>query len=213
MKNKLEGMVIKWCHQIDNVINTKPIAMTLNPVPSDEYKYWQLRHENLENIYTQVTAQGINTILMILKSIDSVYYTSFHSIFQRTVSSLNEARDIRIYVNALSPRTEKFETTDFHMVKPLIQPMMHCIGLTWANSTYYNAKDHWTRYFLMICNLLIRESSKHLDSSSLFQGDSEEALSRMQETIDILETFKSVFFNCRSVVLMSIGRNKFSIVG
>ncbi len=186
-------MVIKWCHQIDDVINTKPMNMNLNPVPSDEYKYWLLRHENLENIHSQVTGQGINTILMILKSIDSIYYSSFHTIFQRTLSSLNEARDIRIYLNALKPRTDKFETTDFNMVKPFIQPLLHCLCLTWANSIYYNTKDHWTRYFLMVCNLLIRESNKHLDSSSIFQGDSEEALSRMEETIHILEYFKSVY--------------------
>lgn len=190
MKNKLEGMVIKWCHQIDDVINTKPVNMNFNPVPSDEYNYWSVRHSNLENIFTQVTAQGINTILMILQSIDSVYYSSFHTIFQRTVSSLNEARDIRLYLNALTSQTEKFETSDFNMVKPFIKPLLHCICLTWANSIYYCTKDHWTRYFLMVCNLLIRESNKNLDSSSIFQGDLEESLSRIEETIDILEYFK-----------------------
>lgn len=183
-------MVIKWCHQIDDVINTKPMNMSLHPVPSDEYKYWLQRHENLENIHAQVTAQGINTILTILKSIDSVYYTSFHSIFQRTVSSLNEARDIRIHLNPLQPRTDKIETIDFNLVKPFVQPLLHCMGLTWANTVYYNTKDHWTRYFMMLSNLLIRGSKKHLDSNSLFQGDSEESLNRLQETIDILQYFK-----------------------
>lgn len=191
MKNKLEGMVIKWCHQIDDVISTKPPNMSLNPVPSDEYKYWHQRHENLENIHSQVTAQGIDTILTILKSIDSVYYSSFHTIFQRMVSSLNEARDIRMHLNPLKPRTDKLETSDFNVVKPFIKPLLHCMGLTWANSVYYNAKDHWTRYFLMVGNLLINESNKHLDSSSIFQGDTEESLSRLLETIDVLEYFKS----------------------
>lgn len=193
IKNKLEGMVIKWCHQIDDVITNKPMNMNLNPVPSDEYNYWSLRHSNLENIYSQVTAPGINTILMILQSIDSVYYSSFQTIFQRTVSSLNEARDIRIYLNALAPRTEQFETTDFNMVKSFIKPLLHCICLTWANSMYYCTKDHWTRYFLMVGNLLIREANKNLDSGSIFQGDVEESLSRMEETIEILEYFKFVF--------------------
>lgn len=194
MKNKLEGMVIKWCHQMDNVINTKPASMSTNPIPSDEYNYWNLRHENLENIFSQVTAKAVDTILIILKAIDSVYYSSFHTIFQRTVSSLNEARDVRIYLNALTMQTEKFETTDFNMVKPFIQPLLHCICLAWANSIYYCTKDHWTRYFLMVCNLMIRESKKNLDSTSIFQGDVEESLNRMEETIDILEYFKSVFF-------------------
>lgn len=194
MKNKLEGMVIKWVHQIDDVLNKKPINMATNPVPSVEYNYWTERHSNLENIYSQVSAEGINTILMILKSIDSVYYSSFHSIFQRNMSSLNEARDIRVYLNALAPRTEQFESVDFNKVKPLIEPLIHCICLTWANSIYYCTKDHWTRYFSMVSNLLIRESIKYLDSSSIFQGDMDESLSRMEETIYILEYFKSVEF-------------------
>lgn len=190
MKNKIEGMVIKWCHQIDHVINMKPLNLNLNPVPSDEYNYWNVRHENLENIYSQVTAQAISTILLILKSIDSVYYSSFQSIFQRTVSTLNEARDVRIYLNGLASQTEKLEATDFNLFKPFIKPLLHCMCLTWANSIYYCTKDHWTRYFLMTCNLLIRESKKYLDSSSIFQGDVEESLNRMEETIDILEYFK-----------------------
>lgn len=192
MKNKLEGMVIKWCHQMDDVINTKPVNMSLHPVPVHEYNYWSLRYSNLENIYSQVNAQGINTILLMLKSIDSIYYASFHTIFQRTVSSLNEARDIRLYLNALASRTEKIETTDFTLVKPFIKPLVHCICLAWANSTYYCTKDHLTRFFLIVCNLLIRESNKNLDSSSIFQGDLEESLNRMGETIDILEYFKLV---------------------
>lgn len=190
MKNKLEGMVIKWCHQINHVINTKPMNMYLNPVPSDECNYWKLRHSNLENIFSQVTTHGINTILMILQSTDSVYYLSFHSIFQRTVFSLYEARDIHVYLNALASQTKKFETVDFNMVKPFIKPLLHCICLTWANSIYYCTKDYWTRYFLMVNNLLIRVSSKNLDSSLIFQGDLEEILSRLNGNIDILEYFK-----------------------
>ncbi|KAJ6648778.1 Dynein beta chain, ciliary, partial [Pseudolycoriella hygida] len=198
MKNKLEGMVIKWCHQMDDVINTKAMNMNLNPVPADEYNYWTLRHSNLENIYNQVTAHSINTILMILKSIDSVYYSSFHSIFQRTVSSLNEARDIRIYLNPLASQTRLFESNDFNLVKPFIKPLLHSMALTWANSTYYCTKDHWSRYLLSVCNLLIRESVKNLDSSTIFQGDSEESLNRMDETIDILECFKKEVLTTKS---------------
>ena len=36
IKNKLEGMVIKWCHQIDDVLTAKSINMGINPTPSFE---------------------------------------------------------------------------------------------------------------------------------------------------------------------------------
>lgn len=187
--------MIKWCYQINDVISKSPFDCFKNhhPTPSAEYAYWNQRFTNLTNIYNQLSDTPITVIARILETIDSVYYPSYRVAHRNTVCALNESRDVRMYLNALARQTEMFETTDFNETHVFVKPMLTCVSLVWAHSKYYTSNEHWTRLFRMLSNLMIHESAKYLDAKSMFQGDPDEGLFRLTDTIDILEYYRYDF--------------------
>lgn len=72
-------------------------------------------------------------------------------------------------------------------------PLYHCICLMWANSTYYGTNSRMMTLFKMVNNLMIECSSKSLDPQSLFQGEPDESLKKLNESIEILELHKAAF--------------------
>lgn len=103
MKNSLEGIVIKWASQINDVLkeNSNSIFKDDHPVPSADIDFWNLRLKNLENIYNQLIDNRIKAIAKILEAIDSVYFAAFRTAFKNIVAALCEARDITLWINPL----------------------------------------------------------------------------------------------------------------
>ena len=197
-KNVLEGFVIKWTYQINDILIMKPKLQNptsnkrqLNCIvyPTDEYEYWNTRYQNLYKIYQQLTNQHIKCIGEILQTINSVYFQSFKKIFQNTVQELNKAGDIKIYITALHPFIEVFRINEFDKFDGLIRPMLKSMSLMWAHCHFYTSSD-WIRLFGAIGNMLMRESNKYLDAASLFQGDADDKLNKIETSASILNYFK-----------------------
>jgi dynein heavy chain, axonemal len=85
---------------------------------------------------------------------------------------------------------DNVEQTDFVDIQPAIKPMFHCICLMWARSRYYGTNARIITLLKVIGNLFIAEASKNLDPSSLFQGDVDEGLLKLNQVIENMEYFK-----------------------
>lgn len=193
MQNILEGIAIKWCYLINDVLidtSEKLFSKNAHPTPAAEYLFWNNRFTNLENLYTQLTENNRHVVGCILEQISSIYFTAFRQAFQNTVMALTQARDVKIHLNALAPHTHVFQTISFHESRPLIKPLLHCMCLMWSKSKYYPTIN-WVLLFKMIGNMMIEESTKNLDPDTLFQNDStEDSLIKIAETISNLESYK-----------------------
>lgn len=85
---------------------------------------------------------------------------------------------------------ENVEQTDFVDIKATIKPMLHCICMMWARSRYYGTNARMIILLKVIGNLLIAEASKSLDPTSLFQGEADEGLAKLNQVIANMEYFK-----------------------
>lgn len=57
MKNNIEGIIIKWAHQVDEVLSMecdKELEEGKNPGPMVEINFWEAKCRNLESLYEQV---------------------------------------------------------------------------------------------------------------------------------------------------------------
>ena len=109
MKNSLEGIVIKWASQVDEVM--KETSLTLfdknnHPTPRAELKFWENRRKNVMNIYEQLRDPRVKKIGSILELINSVYFHTFTNTFKSIVTALHEANDITLYLKPLVSRIE-----------------------------------------------------------------------------------------------------------
>lgn len=191
MQNILEGIVIKWSYLVNDIVidtSSKMFNGAHHPTPLSELNFWNNRLSNLQNVYNQLSEDKRKMVGLILQNVDSVYYSAFRQTFQKTVTSLIQARDTTMYLNALSEHFLAFEKIYFHECGPLIEPLLHCLCLMWAHSKYYSS--HWITFFRMIGNMLIQQSTRNLDPETMFQADVEDVLVNITETISVFEYFK-----------------------
>lgn len=192
LQNLLEGIVIKWSYLINDIVTETSAKLFQNgaqPLPSDEYTYWNNRLANLENLYAQLTENNRKMVGVILEKIQSVYFMAFRQSFESAITALTQARNVSIYLNAFAKHTHNFQSNHFLECGTLIKPMLHCMCIMWARSIYY-PNDSWARLIQMMSNMLIDESMNALDAETLFQNEIDDTILKIIEIVTILNTFK-----------------------
>lgn len=105
LKNNIEGIIIKWAYQIEEVLS-KDSAEELNlpdnyPGPMTEIRFWEAKCTNLESLFEQMKDDTTKKMASILDVTDSAYYPCFRSMFRNVVAALNEAQDITLFLRPL----------------------------------------------------------------------------------------------------------------
>lgn len=101
MKHSLEGIVIKWACQVDEVLKATSLSLfdkNNHPTPMAEVNFWATRRKNVLFIYNQLIDPRVKKVGSILELIDSVYFSTFSSTFKKVVTALHEANDISLYL-------------------------------------------------------------------------------------------------------------------
>ncbi|XP_035728185.1 dynein beta chain, ciliary-like [Vespa mandarinia] len=202
LKSAIEGVVIKWAYLVNDVVTHESSAAFENgqqPTPNAELEYWSVKLANLRYIYDQLQEDKVRKMATILEKTESAYFPCFRTLSENVVASLEEAKDISLYLMPLEKCFKAIEETDFSETKPLMAVLIHSLGLTWAHSKYYQSSSKLIIMLRQICNLLIQEAQKFLDPTSIFQSDVDEALQRVQISQDILEEFKRQFEARRNI--------------
>lgn len=194
-KSAVEGVVIKWATQINDVLvndSSEKAGCGVNPVPSAEIDFWNLRAKNLLYIYEQLREPRIRSMGIILEKTNSAYYSCFQGLFKNIVISLAEAKDICLYLEPLKKHVSAIQETEFNECIPLLAPVMHVLCLIWSNCRYYN-EVKMIVLLKQVCNLLIREAKRFLDPTTLFHSDVDEAMQRVTACVKVLRHFQDVF--------------------
>ena len=80
MKNNIEGIIIKWAHQVDEVLSMeceKELEEGKNPGPMVEIEFWEAKCRNLESLFEQMKNSTTRNMASILNVTDSAYYPCF----------------------------------------------------------------------------------------------------------------------------------------
>lgn len=192
LKSAIEESIIKWSSIINDVMKEKSclgMGDGEHPVPLREVAFWEKRLKTLESVYEQLRDPRVKKMASILELTESVYYSCFKILFRNVVAGVAEARDINLFLKPLSKHFENLETNNFSDSKKFLRPMIHCICLLWANSRYFCLNSKITLLLREVGNSIVQESTKELDPTSIFQGDTEEQIDKMAKIIDILKGF------------------------
>ncbi|CAG9135931.1 unnamed protein product [Plutella xylostella] len=196
LKSAIEGVVIKWAQQINDVMmddSAEAFENGQNPLPTVEIAFWKSRLSNLNYIYDQLRSDRVRCMAVILEKTNSAYYPCFSRLFKNIVSALAEAQEIDLYLRTLVKHFQALEDTDFTECQPLFRPLFHVICMVWRDSKYYCSSSKLMVLLKQICNLLIYQAKKCLDPSTLFHSDIDEATQRIQVTINIIKRFRTTF--------------------
>lgn len=201
LKSSIEGAVIKWASAVGDILkqtSTIAFANGAHPTPMREVEFWMSRLKNLESIYDQLRDPRVKRMASYLELTDSAYLPCFKMMFKNVVAGVVEARDICLYFKPLEPHFQAFEDVEFLENKDRIKPLVHCMGLLWANSRHYCRSERIVTLFQEIANLLIEATEKDLDPDSLFQGEPDEMHDKVSKCIDNLQLFLATFKDVRN---------------
>ena len=133
----------------------------------------------------------------LLAKSNSSYYPSFVQIHADVRQALEEAQDIDTHLRPLASHFESMETTDFIEGKHLFKPMFHVIGLLYNNCQHYASASRIVVLLQEICNLVMKQASEHLEPMELFKGEVDEALIKIDETLESLRVFQQDYEEMR----------------
>ncbi|XP_043279274.1 dynein beta chain, ciliary-like [Venturia canescens] len=201
MKSNIEEIVIKWSTQINEVLSEDNSRTDNNhPTPNLEVDFWRQRLRNLESIYDQMQDPRVKRMISLLETTESPYLPSFTNLFKNVVAGVVEARDICLYLKPLQPYFGEIESAEFSDIEPVLKKLLHCVCLAWANSRYYCTTTRIIKLISSIANLIIEQATKYLDVGSLFEGDINDNMIRLDQTLSTGENFRETFESFRDKV-------------
>ena len=80
LKNNIEGIIIKWGYQTEEVLSKDSgaeLADGKTPGPLAEINFWEAKCMNLESLFEQMKADTTRKMASILNVTDSAYYPTF----------------------------------------------------------------------------------------------------------------------------------------
>ncbi|XP_073974323.1 dynein beta chain, ciliary-like isoform X3 [Rhodnius prolixus] len=196
LKYSIESCVIKWANQLNEVLKETSASVFEKepyPKPDADLLFWSSRTKNLKAIYEQLREDKVMKMAMILELTDSAYFPCFEKLFKSVVEALEEASEIDRHLCPLKKYVNEIEDTVFVDAEPLFVPLIHTIALIWTHCPYFATSSKLINLLKEVCNLLIYESNKFLDPSSLFRGEFEETLPRLSKVLANLQSFRSLF--------------------
>ncbi|XP_063821324.1 dynein beta chain, ciliary-like [Ostrinia nubilalis] len=213
LKSAIEGVVIKWAQQVNDVMNDDS-ALAFengqNPLPSVELAYWRSRLNNLNYIYDQLCSERVRCMSVILEKTSSAYYPCYSRLYKNTISALEEAKEIDLYLHTLDKHFFKLEIADFTECQILFRPMFHVICMIWRDSKYYCSSSKLIVLLKQINNLLIYTAKKCLDPTTIFQSDITEAALRIRLSIEVIKDYRTTFDYFKDNLQKYFGERKVS---
>ncbi|CAF1367717.1 unnamed protein product, partial [Didymodactylos carnosus] len=197
----VESVVIEWSHQIREVLkkdSSQPILEGQNPFPAVELEFWKAKRANLESIFEQLNDPRVSKMGELLAKSNSSYHPAFIHLHGEVRQALDEAQDIDTHLRPLASHFESIETADFPDTKQLYKPCFHIIALLWANCRHYTVPSRIIILLQELCNLVMKQASKYLEPMELFKGEVDEALEKIEQTIDCLQVFRDEYEDVRT---------------
>uniref|UniRef100_A0A3Q2SZQ2 Dynein axonemal heavy chain 9 n=1 Tax=Fundulus heteroclitus TaxID=8078 RepID=A0A3Q2SZQ2_FUNHE len=208
--HSLESTVIEWSHQIHTVLKKDSSEAVLggkNPTPHAELLFWKnrsapplLQNHNLECLHYQLNSCKVKQIKAWLEAVESSYYPAFMNMQREVLAgkTLEEAKDVCIYLTPLQRLFEELENVEFPDVKGQIKAVMHTICLVWTNSKHYNTPGRLIVLLQETCNLLIQQARVYLVPEEVLKGETAESLLRVQMSLEVLRHFRSTYEDHRA---------------
>ncbi|XP_032902051.1 dynein heavy chain 11, axonemal [Amblyraja radiata] len=192
----IESMVIKWTHQIRDVLkkdSSDPLLQGMNPGPETELDFWKARKANLLCVYEQLQTPVIRKMAKILEITESSYFPTFKASLQDVVGALIEVQDIDLHLRPLQHHIEILQETEFSKIPVLIPALFHTICLIWSHSKHYCFPVRIIVLLQEFCNLLIKQAIVFLSPEDLLKNEIEESWENIQICVKNFRAFKECF--------------------
>ncbi|CAF4383721.1 unnamed protein product, partial [Adineta steineri] len=129
----------------------------------------------------------------LLRKTKSGYHQSFEALLNDVNESLDESKDIDLYLKPVAQHFDGVETTDFGETVPLYGPMFHTLCLMWANCKAYQRPTRIIVLLQELNNLVMKQASEFMEPLDLFKGEPDESMEKINQTVRALEAYQNAY--------------------
>uniref|UniRef100_A0A6Q2YIW6 AAA+ ATPase domain-containing protein n=1 Tax=Esox lucius TaxID=8010 RepID=A0A6Q2YIW6_ESOLU len=198
---ELEGVLLHWAHQIEQVLTEgEQMRKESDDIgPSAELEHWKSRMTTFNSLMDEIKQPCVKKVLGVLQVAKSKTLRTWRELDGNITVVANEAKDNVKYLYTL----EKFfgplgKCTPTSMLEH-IPSLMHSIRMIHSISQYYNTSERMTSLFVKVTNQMITTCKAYLCGRliSLFRN---ELLRRIKECTQLNQEYQLCFQRVRETL-------------
>ncbi|XP_054466216.1 dynein axonemal heavy chain 10 [Anoplopoma fimbria] len=201
MVEKLEQCVMNWQTQITIVIELQQNKKPQGPGPLSEIAFWQERSSILSVLREQIKQPVVCKILEVMTKADGGIVQTL----EETVSELSkycvESDDNLRFLSTLERHFMNLGTgATFSVLLETIPPLLNSLQIVWIISSHYNTNERMVPLMERIAWQLCQRVTQVIDVHTLFKDNSEVAKSKVHDAKQVLDQWKSSYFQVRAEI-------------
>ncbi|VVC32244.1 Hypothetical protein CINCED_3A002285 [Cinara cedri] len=192
LKQRLENQVYTWFNEINAMVALKPcVILDKNPTasPTEYLTFWKNREKQFQEFYEQIDQQ-VGDYLHLTKSPCMDVYRQTVEI---AITVKNETNRINMFLATLTKHINTIERVGLTEAKVELCVLWRKLAFIWINCLHFQNYDYIIILIKAICSMIVDQSSRYLEPTTLFQGELVENLLRIDEVLNILSYSKNQF--------------------
>ncbi|KAM9858629.1 dynein axonemal heavy chain 10 [Aulostomus maculatus] len=199
MVDKLEQCVMNWQTQMTIVIEEQQNKKPQAPGPLAEIVFWQERASVLNALSEQLQLPVVKKILEVMTKADTGVVQTLEGTGAELIKYCVEAVDNVRFLSTLERHFKNLATgAHFGVILETIPPLMNSLQIVWIISCHYNTNERMVPLMERIAWQLSERVAQAIDVHVLFKDNREAAKSKVQQAKQVLDQWKSSYFEVRA---------------
>lgn len=108
-----------------------------------------------------------------------------------------ECDEITLKIEPLRDQFESYRQQEFDISGNHFGPMLHIVGLFWANCKYYRTPTRIVVLLREICNLILEQCQAYMVPEEIFKNEVEDAMEKIRKSEKLLTIFRDKYYKFR----------------
>ena len=201
---QLESIAIHWTRQIKEVVNNHDnIAEISGPI--EEIDFWRSRTVDLSGISEQLHRADVKRVVAVLEIAKSSYLGPFETLSLRIKEGSLEAENNLKFLELITEPCKALAEAEPKNIPAILPSLLHCIRMISTLSRFYNTDDRLTGLLRKISNQIIRRCCAHINLEEVFNGDVEESMVALTQSIKCGVAWKKIYRRTAKAVNVAAG--------
>ena len=161
--------------------------------PIEEINFWRSRTVDLSGISTQLHRPDVKKVISVLEAAKSSYLAPFVTLSKRIQEGSMEAENNLKFLELITEPCQKLAEAEPKNIPEILPSLLHCIRMISTLSKFYNTEDRLTGLLRKISNQIIRRCCDKISLDEIFNGDIEESMACLDQTITCGVAWKSIY--------------------
>ncbi|XP_068427810.1 dynein axonemal heavy chain 17-like isoform X2 [Clinocottus analis] len=199
-----DSTIMEWAGLVSEFLqqdSSQPVLDGLEPLPSEEFNFWETRRKNLLFLQQQLKSSRAQQVLSIVQKAESVYWSTLRDIYRDVQEGLEEAEDVTLNLIPVQEKLEGLKQMEYQQLGDNMVFVMEEMRLLWIRSEVYCKPSRIVILLQEICNLFIQMSRTFLQEQALLRGlvsDPAVGLNNVRLVISTLQSLKDAYSQSRT---------------